>query len=176
MDAFTGEIRIFAGNFAPNGWFFCDGSLLPINQYNALYALLGTYYGGDGRTNFALPNLQARIPVGMGQGPGLSPYNIGQTGGTASETLTLNQIPAHVHRAALPADSRPGNSRIAAGHVPALEGTGQNAFYSAPETPTGETMATVLTSVGGSQGHENLAPFLAVNYIICHQGVYPPRQ
>jgi microcystin-dependent protein len=177
MDPFLGEIRIFAGTFAPNGWFLCQGQLLPIQQYTALYALLGTQYGGDGRTNFALPNLQGSMALGMGQGPGLSSRPVGQTGGTSSETLFLNQIPPHTHNAPLPADSRPGNTRTAAGNVPALEGTGQNAFYSAPGTATGQTMATSLTQfAGGGQAHDNMPPYLAINYIISYQGVFPQRQ
>jgi microcystin-dependent protein len=177
MDPFLGEIRIFAGTFAPNGWFFCQGQLLAIRQYTALYALLGVQYGGDGRTTFALPNLQGSMALGMGMGPGLSSRPIGQTGGTPTVTLDLSQIPPHTHNFPLPADSRPGNTRTAAGNVPALEGTGQNAFYSAPGTPTGQSMAAVLTPFsGGGQAHDNMPPYLALNYIIAALGVFPQRQ
>lgn len=166
---FIGEIRIFAGNFAPAGWNFCNGSLLPISQFDALFALIGTTYGGDGQQTFQLPNLQGRVPVHQGQGPGLSNRVMGEAGGTESVTLTANQIPAHSH--ALRAGSALSSGAAGAGGVLAatavnIYGTGQ------PNVPMA---AQAITSQGGSQPHNNMAPYLGISYIIALFGVFPSQ-
>jgi len=171
MDLFVGEIRLFAGNFAPTGWALCDGQLLPISQNTALFSLLGTFYGGDGKSNFALPNLQGRFPIHQGTGPGLTPRSVGETGGAASVTLAKNQVPAHRHalKAALsPGTGTPGsNSSLSpvSGGAP---------VYRIPANRVSMDAATVGTT-GASQPHENRQPYLTLSFIIALQGVYPPR-
>jgi microcystin-dependent protein len=171
-EPFIGEIALFAGNFAPMGWAFCDGSLLPINQYQALFSLLGTTYGGDGRNNFALPDLRGRAPISFRQGPGLSNYTLGQKGGSESTTLTLAQMPAHNHllNASTLAADQPGP----AGNVLAVEPTGSSAVYHA--APANTTLdAGAVDPAGSSAAIDNRQPYLAINYIIALQGIYPPR-
>lgn len=168
-DPYIGEIRIFAGNFAPAGWNFCDGAMLPISQFQALFALIGTTYGGDGQQTFALPDLRGRVPVHQGQGPGLSNRVIGESGGTESVTLTVAQIPAHNH--SLRATSALSSGAAGAGGV--LAATAVNMYgTAAPATP----MATqAVGAQGGSQPHNNMAPFLGINYIIALFGVFPSQ-
>jgi len=168
QEGFIGEIRMFAGNFAPRGWAFCEGQLLPINQNTALYSILGTTYGGDGQTNFALPDLRGRTPIGVGHGPGLSPYSLGQKGGNETTTLSVDQIPAHNHLAN--ASSEAGNTRSPADTVWARG----KKFYST-QAPNTTMSATAISSTGGSQPHTNIQPYLAIHYIICIQGIYPSR-
>jgi microcystin-dependent protein len=170
MDAFVGEIRIFAGNFPPIGWAFCNGQLLPIAQNTALFSLLGTQYGGDGRSNFALPNLQARLPIGQGAGPGLTPRQVGDTGGQAATTLTASQIPAHTHSLRAAAASGTGTP---SGSV-SLAPTGGPAIYRAGGNRVAMDAATVGNS-GGGAAHNNMQPYLALSFIIALQGIYPPR-
>ncbi|MCU1589914.1 MAG: phage tail protein [Frankiales bacterium] len=158
---YIGEIRMFGGNFAPAGWSFCNGQLLPISEYDALFNLIGTTYGGDGQSTFAVPDLQSRLPMHVGAGRILA-----QTGGAESVTLTQNQLPAHRHAlaaAAVATSSTPG------GNVWASDG---DMPYStaAPTIPMG---ATALAPTGGSQPHENMPPFLAVSFIISLFGIYP---
>jgi microcystin-dependent protein len=153
MDPFIGEIRVVPFNFAPAGWALCDGQLLPLAQNTALFSLLGTTYGGNGTTNFALPNLQARVPVHAGQGPGLSPISLGQTGGLAAVTLTAAQVPVHGHSAARAATT----NRPVAGTLPADGGSYAPA------------------SVAGAQPHDNMPPYLVLYFVIALQGVFPPR-
>lgn len=168
-DPFIGNIRIFAGNFAPRGHAFCAGQLLPISQYDALFALIGTIYGGDGQTTFALPDLRGRAPMHFGQGPGLPNYVIGQAFGSETVTLTSAQLPAHTH--SLGASSAPGSGAGPAGAVWAQSSAGQNYAASA-----GTPMNAGLVSVaGGNQPHENMPPSLAVNFIIALEGIFPPR-
>lgn len=163
---YVGEIRMFAGNFNPNGWMFCDGALLPISENETLFQLIGTTYGGDGESTFALPNLQSRIPIHFGTGGGGS-YVMAETGGVEEVTLTVQQIPVHTHPMIVSGDS--GSASNAAGAMPAAGIT----IYR-PDTPaTSPLNANAVTPVGGSQPHENMQPFLCVNYIISLFGIFP---
>jgi len=166
---FVGEVRLFAGNFAPVGWMFCDGSILPISEYEVLFQLIGTTYGGDGQSTFALPDLRSRVPVHIGQGAGLSPYVLGQAGGTETVTLTTNQIPAHGH--AINANSSHGTSTSPTGKVWA--GTADFQQYAVERT--GNMAASAIGNSGGSQPHDNRPPFLAVNFIISLFGIFPTQ-
>ena len=166
MDQFLGEIRLVAFDFEPQGWAFCDGRLLPINQNQALFSLLGTYYGGDGKTTFALPDLRGRVPVGMGQGATGSSYEVGSTGGQEAVKLTTSQLPAHSHAAR--AHNGASTTKSPAGAVPAAGGA-----Y-AP-TQNAKMAATLVGQSGGGQVHENRQPYLVLNYIIALQGIYPSR-
>jgi microcystin-dependent protein len=169
MQPYTGEIRMFAGNFAPVGWEHCDGRLLPISEYETLFNLIGTTYGGDGESTFALPDLQGRVPIHQGQGPGLSQsYTLAEMGGAESVTLTTQQMPSHTHPYTVSA--APGNDPNAAGHVIASP-PGVTAFIR--ENPTVPMAASTLTPAGGSQPHENLMPVLGVTFIISVFGVFP---
>ncbi len=167
---FVGQVKLFSGTFAPQGWHDCDGSLLSIAQHQALFSLIGTIYGGDGQTTFALPDLRGRAVVGAGQGPGLSSYTIGESSGVESVTLTQTQIPAHSH--ALQAAATLGATASPAGAVPAASPDGVGAYTA---TPDAAMHAATLESAGGSQPHPNMQPFLAIRYIICLEGIYPPR-
>lgn len=172
---FVGEIEIFGFNFAPAGWAQCQGQLMPISQNTALFSLLGTQYGGDGRTTFALPNLQGQIPVGQGQGPGLSQYNVGETAGSETVTLTLAEIPSHTHT--LPVDAGDGRAP-APSPTTVLGATGRGAMdvYAATAT-SGATMTVSSVGIGGgSQGHNNMMPYVALNYCISLGGIFPARQ
>jgi microcystin-dependent protein len=170
-DPFIGEIKIFAGNFAPRGWAMCDGQLMAISQNTALFSLLGTTYGGDGRTTFGLPDLRGRIPVHAGRGPGLSDRMIGQRGGSENETLTTAQLPAHTHTAR--ALDKPGDrSTPGAAHWAATISGSPNYSKAAPDV---NMHPGILTDTGGGQAHSNLMPFLCVNFIIALFGVYPSR-
>ena len=173
-DPFVAEIRIYPFNFAPRGWAFCDGQLLPISQNTALFSLLGTTYGGDGRSNFALPNLQGRAPMHPGQGPGLSLHDLGETGGTEKVTLLTAEIPMHSH--ALAASNEIGEDRQAAGEAVARSTGG--ALYGpvpAPPAALAALAPEALPVTGGSQPHNNLMPYLTLNFCIALQGVFPPR-
>jgi len=161
---YVGEIRIFAGNFAPAGWNFCNGAVLPISDYETLFNLIGTTYGGDGQSTFALPNLQSRVPIH--QGPG---FTLAQTGGAESVTLTLSQIPAHSH---VPlANSNPGSQSSPAAGVWA-QSTLDQFSASAPSTAMAPT---ALAVAGGSQPHDNMLPFVCLNYIISLFGIFPSQ-
>jgi len=170
-EPFVGEIRMFAGNFAPRSWAFCDGQLLSIPQNDALFSLLGTTYGGDGRTTFGLPDLRGRIPIHAGSGPGLSPRNIGAKGGAERVTLSLNQLPNHKH--GLRALDKPGDSGNPQNrHWAATSGSPD---YYTSDPPDVNMDNNALTSVGGSQAHSNMMPFLGIHFIIALFGVYPSR-
>jgi microcystin-dependent protein len=162
---------MFAGSFAPLGWAFCDGQLLDIGQNTALFSLIGTSYGGDGQTTFALPDLRGRAPVHMGQGPGLQNYNLAQMGGAEVVTLIVSQIPQHTHGAR--GGSANGSSDSPAGGVPARNAAGVPQ-YSA--TANASMAPAALQSTGGTQAHSNLQPYLAINFIISLEGVYPSQQ
>jgi microcystin-dependent protein len=169
-DPFVAEIRIFPFNFAPKGWAWCDGQLLPLSQNTALFSLLGTTYGGDGKSNFALPDLQGRAPMHPGQGPGLSLHDLGETGGSETVTLLESEIPAHSH--GWHASQADGISQIAAAEMLAT-GIGINQ-YAAP----GALQAlspNALAPAGGDQPHNNLQPYLTFYFCIALQGVFPPR-
>ena len=170
-EPFVGEIRMFAGNFAPRGWAFCDGQLLAVSQNDALFSLLGTVYGGDGRTTFGLPDLRGRVPIHAGQGPGLSPRRLGAKAGSEKETLTVNQLPSHTHP--LRATTVSGTSNNPPGNLTA-ESPSVDLYFEGD--PTENTASTSITNTGGSQSHTNLAPFLCVHFIIALVGIYPSRQ
>ena len=188
-EPFLGMIITVPYNFAPQGWAFCNGQILSISQNTALFALLGTTYGGDGVTTFALPDLRGRVPVSSGQAPGLSNYDIGEIGGTENITLTINQMPAHNHlitlnnlTATANARNSAGNSQTPAGNVPAVEAAGVTETYS--NAPANTTMApgavtvtgTATASVAGNNlPVQILSPFLTVNYCIALQGIFPSR-
>ena len=168
-DQYIGEIRCFGFNFAPQGWATCDGSLVAIAQNTALFSLLGTMYGGNGQTNFALPDLRGRTSVGSGQGPGLSPYDQGQLGGQEQVTLTTQQLAAHNHPVA---GSSSATSKNPTGAVPALT-EGGSSYGTTQDLAMSGTM-TGLT--GNSQPHENRQPYLALNWCIAVEGIFPSRQ
>ena len=167
-DAFIAEIKIFAGNFAPRGWAFCNGQLLPIAQNTALFSLVGTIYGGDGRTTFGLPDLRGRTPMHPGNGPGLTGRRLGQRGGVRDVTLTTAQMPAHRHA-------------VQATTNDATETNPQGQLLAAPAEPTYAPpvdlteMAAELDAVGGGQAHTNMQPYIQMNYIIALTGTYPSR-
>jgi len=171
MDPFLAEIRIFPfGSFAPKGWAFCDGQLLPLSQNTALFSLLGTTYGGDGKSNFALPDLQGRAPMHPRQGPGLSLHDLGETGGSDTVTLLESEMPAHSH--GLSASQGDGNDTSPAAELTAT-GIGVNAFAAAGPLVQLDAKATPIA--GGGQPHNNLQPYLTLQFCIALQGVYPPR-
>jgi len=163
---------MFAGNFAPLNWQFCNGQLLPISRYTALFSLLGTAFGGNGTTTFALPNLQGSVPLGQGDGPGLSPYVIGEAGGTTTVTLTASQVPSHSHTYNCGAGSK-GESNSPANTVNADEKSTSAPIYA---TSANVTMApTMIQPAPASQAHQNMQPYVAVNFIIAMVGVFPAR-
>ena len=173
-EPFVAEIRIFAGNFAPRGWAFCDGQLLPIAQNTALFSLIGTTYGGDGRTTTALPNLQGRAPMHPGRGPGLTARRLGQKVGAETVTLSEAQIPSHSHtlRVEDPSAGAPGG--------PTNQSTLSRSFNAlAYQTNTSASLVDMasetLSTTGGGQAHTNLQPFLTLNFIIALVGTYPSR-
>lgn len=166
MEPFLGQIIMFGGNFAPRSWAFCDGQLLPINQNSALFSILGTIYGGDGRTTFALPDMRGRVPIHPGNGPGLSSYRLGQRGGQESVTLTISEIPSHTHT----------------GHIKDGLGKGTTGTYFSsnnltlkPNIGTSQLEGVTINHTGGNQAHENRQPFACVNFIIALQGTFPSR-
>jgi len=171
-DPFVAEIRIFPFNFAPRGWAFCNGQLLPISQNTALFSLLGTIYGGDGKSTFALPNLQGNAPMHHGQGPGLSLHDQGETGGSETVTLLESEIPAHGH--ALMASNQPGEDPTPAGEVLARS-VGFSLYQTNVNGNLVSLAAPVITPAGSDQPHTNLQPYLTLNFCIAMQGVYPPR-
>lgn len=171
MDGYIGEVKLFAGTYAPMNWAFCQGQLLNIQQYSALYAILGTQYGGNGTTNFALPDLQGRVPVCSGNGAGLTPRANGQKGGAETVALSTANMPAHNHP--IPASTATGDQNAANGsEVLASQGRDGVKIYTATASnvqlaPTG--------NMGSNQAHENMPPWCGMNYIICLNGMFPPR-
>jgi microcystin-dependent protein len=177
MDPFIGEIRLFAGNFAPKDWALCNGQLMAITQNSALFALLGTTYGGDGKTTFALPDLRGRVPINFGTGAGLTPRTLGEVAGSPYVTLLENQIPAHTHQpmaVAVQGASQNPSGNIWAEAVPSGRG-GQQAPLYAP-TPNATMSPMAVAQAGGSQPHNNMQPYVGLNYIIALTGIFPPRQ
>ena len=174
-DQFVAEIRIFACNFAPVGWALCNGQLLPISQNTALFSLIGTYYGGNGTSNFALPNFQGRAALCQGNGPGLTPRNLGETDGTENETLLLSQLPTHSH--AINCSNTTGSSPSPGGNVLAASGIDRNLVMYNNATSGGiMTMNPAQLSISGSgQPHNNMSPYLTLNFCIALQGIYPAR-
>ncbi len=173
-EPFVGEIRMFAGNFAPRGWAFCDGQLLAVSQNDALFSLIGTIYGGDGRTTFALPDMRGRLPVHQGQGPGLSPRRLGARYGSEKVNLTINQIPSHSHEylgSANIADSNNPASDVVASH-----NDGDLPYVDVPSVDKIKSLSSdAVSATGGSQAHQNMMPSLCINYIMALVGIYPSR-
>ncbi len=171
MDPYLGQITLVAFNFAPQGWAFCNGQLLPIDQFAALFQLIGTIYGGDGQTTFALPNLQSRIPIHQGQGTGTSNYVTGQTGGSEQVTLTSDQAPSHTHQAQCFTSG--SNSRSPVNGLWAQ--ASQDTVYKASATGAANMAPGTIGPAGGSQPHPNLMAFQALNYIIALEGIFPSQ-
>jgi len=169
-EPFVGEIRMFAGNFAPRGWAFCDGQLLAVSQNDALFSLFGTIYGGDGRTTFGLPDLRGRIPLHQGQGPGLSSRKLGSKGGAEQVTLTTNQLANHTHD--WNANKAPATTSAPQGKVTADATPGR--VYE-PQNQNTDLASDTIANTGGSQPHTNLMPTLCVNFIVALVGIYPSR-
>lgn len=174
MDPILGMIQIFGFSFAPRGWAFCDGSLLPIAQNTALFSLLGTTYGGNGQTTFALPDLRGRVPLGMGNGPGLTPHPQGEMAGTENVTLLVNQIPQHNHAMMGSGDAQSvgGVAGNSLGSAP--RGSGNGTVY-APGATNQVAMGSPTGFTGGNQPHSNMQPYLAMNYCIALEGIFPSR-
>jgi microcystin-dependent protein len=170
-DPYIGEIKLFGGNFAPQGWAFCDGSLLQISDYDALFSLIGTTYGGDGQTTFALPDLRGRLPIHQGQSPGTSNRVLGQPGGSESVTLLTAQLPSHNHTAL--ANSSAGNADTPAGTYWSGSATTPQ-FVPGDQANTNMNSAAIGSS-GQNQPHDNMQPFLAVSFIIALVGIYPTQ-
>lgn len=168
-EPFLGEIRMFGGNFAPNGWALCDGQLLQVSQNEGLFALLGTIYGGNGRTTFGLPDLRGRVPIDFGQGVGLPNYPIGTKAGSETATVTTAQLPAHNHFG-LQVSQNAGNSPTPVGNVPAVAPV--NAYGN---TATANLNNAAIANTGGGASHNNVMPFLAITFIIALLGVFPSQ-
>lgn len=171
MDPFVAEIRIFPFNFPPKGWAFCNGQILPLSQNTALFSLLGTTYGGDGKSNFALPDMQGNAPMHPGQGPGLSLHDLGETGGSQTVTLLQSEIPGHSH--SWTASNQDGTVQ-SAGQQLMANGVGGISMYAAPP-PGVQLNPNAVAPAGGDQPHNNMQPYLTLNFCIALQGVYPPR-
>jgi microcystin-dependent protein len=165
-EPFLAELRIFSFAFAPRGWALCNGQLLPINQNQALFSLLGTTYGGNGQTNFALPNLQSRVPIHFGNS-----FTLGQQGGEAAHTLTLAELPAHQHNMTASNDPTTGNSTSGGNNY--FAPTADNSTLYSTATADATMIGTSITNTGGSQAHENRQPFLVLNICIALQGIFP---
>lgn len=172
-DPFVAEIRMFAGNFAPTGWALCNGQLLPISQNTALFSLLGTVYGGDGKSTFALPNLQGSTPVGQGQGSGLSEYFLGQQGGSQFITLLQSEMPAHNHLLQTYTDDLADLNEVSP-NVILGKGSGVTPF-NPPANANTNMNFQAISIAGASLPHNNMMPYLTVTFIIAMQGVFPPR-
>jgi microcystin-dependent protein len=170
VDPFVAEIRIFPFNFAPTGWAFCNGQLLPISQNTALFSLLGTTYGGDGKSTFALPNMQGNVPMHPGQGPGLSLHDLGETAGSATVTLIESEMPFHTH--ALQASQGDGTDQAP---LDQLYATGIGIGQYANAGALTQLAVTALAPTGGSLPHNNMQPYLTLSFCIALQGVFPPR-
>lgn len=191
MDEFIGSIMLWPLDYAPQGWLLCNGQMLNLRQYQALYSLLGTKYGGDGVNTFALPDLRSRVPIGAGQGAGLENYNLAQKGGAERVTLDVNQMPVHNHSmgvvsASMPASANPGTTDTPGSNaVPARapdflsQGYPDLTIYGAADgnttLPVNVTLQGQTSIAGGGQSHENRQPYLVLNYIICMEGVYPVK-
>lgn len=171
MDGVLAEIRMFGGNFAPHSWAYCEGQILSIAQNTALFSLVGTTYGGDGMFNFALPDFRGRVPIGVGQGPGMKFYQLGQIGGMENTSLSTNNLPAHAHTVAIGCSSNKANSNSPGGNYPAV--TEENPGY---HNLMNNTMNTATTAVvGSSQPFSIMQPYLGINFVICLAGSYPSR-
>ncbi len=168
-EPFIGQISIFGGNFAPRDWAFCDGTMLNISEQTALYSIIGITYGGDGRTTFALPNLQGRAPMSSGSQPGLTPKYLGQAGGLTDASISLDQMPSHSHSLKATASASRSMKSDPTGNI-----WGGKEIYGDGSAATGMS-TNMLSTAGGSQNHNNMQPSLALNFIIAIEGLYPPR-
>jgi microcystin-dependent protein len=168
---YVGEIRMFAGNFAPNGWMFCEGQTLPISENEVLFQLIGTTYGGDGEETFNLPNLASRVPIHMGAGPDGTTYQLGEMAGTEQETLTVQQIPNHSH--ALTCSTSTTNLESSPSGNVLAQSTSANMYIQ--DSPDGSLAPGAVQPAGGSQPHENTQPFLCINFIISLFGIFPSQ-
>ncbi len=178
MDPFLAQIIMFAGNFAPRGWAFCEGQLLPISQHQALFSLLGTIYGGDGRTTFALPDLRGRAPIHQGTGPGLHPRPQGQKGGEETTVLTVGQLPAHNHAATIQASPGDGDSGLADGNSLAHQSRGTTVptiYNNGAPSIAMHANSVAVGNTGAGNAINNMPPYLAINYIIALEGTFPSR-
>ncbi|MEI9992433.1 MAG: tail fiber protein [Rhizomicrobium sp.] len=180
-NAFIGQISMFGGNFAPRSFMFCNGQLLPIGQYQALFSLIGTTYGGNGTTNFALPNLQSRLPLHYGAGPGLSSYVLGQAAGVEYVTITTSTTPAHSH-VLVASKGNANTGTVGSGVLPAVANGNITPTYFYAAQMQGQPALQIVTLdphsaslVGGNGPHANLMPSLAISFIICVQGIFPSR-
>ena len=179
-EPFVAEIRIFPFNFPPRGWAFCNGQLLPISQNTALFSLLGTNYGGDGKSTFGLPNLQGTTPISQGQGPGLSQYFVGENGGSETVTLLTTELPSHTHTASAQTVAAtvgdPNGATFAEGNFNNQGVSGPVNFYIADAATPQTTMSgSMVQPAGSSLPHNNMMPYLTLNFCIALQGVFPPR-
>lgn len=172
-DPFVAEIRIFPFNFAPKGWAFCDGQILPLSQNTALFSLLGTTYGGDGKSNFALPNMQGNVPMHPGQGPSLSLHDLGETSGSETVSLLESEIPSHSHN--LMASTQPGEDPAPDSSEALARSVGANLYQTVTNTNIVNLSDNAITPAGGDQPHNNMQPYLTLSFCIALQGVYPPR-
>src|SRR5215471_18636100 len=170
---FVAEIRIFPFNFAPKGWAFCDGQILPLSQNTALFSLLGTTYGGDGKSNFALPNMQGNAPMHPGQGPGLSLHDLGESSGSDTVTLLESEMPAHSH--SLMANAFPATLGLGSPTATLAHSQGGNAYTANTTQNIVQMSDSTIAPAGGDQPHNNLMPYLTLNFCIALQGVFPPR-
>lgn len=170
MEGFIGEVRLFAGNFAPKGWALCQGQLLPINQYQALFSILGTNYGGNGVATFGLPDLRGRVPIGVGQGPNLPNYHEGETGGSLDTMLLITNLPAHTHGLKV-------SNQFSGGDHPAGKYLGASASDKGFYADSGNTTMApdAITPVGNNMPFSNMQPYIGMNYIICIYGEFPMR-
>jgi microcystin-dependent protein len=175
MEGYLGEIRGFAGNFAPRAWALCQGQLLSISQNQALFSILGTTYGGDGRTTFALPDLRGRAPLQQGIGPGLSTVNLGQRGGGEYTQLTSQQLPSHSHTAAMHVVKEQGNKPSPQGKVLAADSSGNSIYSTSTPDDTLSSSAITVGNTGSGVPVQIRNPYLGINMIICMQGLYPSR-
>ncbi len=181
MEGYIAEIRMFAGNFAPRNWAFCHGQILSIAQNTALFSLLGTTYGGNGQTTFALPDLRGRVSVGTGQGPGLSDYQLGQVSGAENTTILVTNMPAHTHgfsaNASMACQTGAGTADSPASNIPAGSASDENYAAAAATNATMApfTVSGTTANAGGSQPFSNVQPCLTMNYIICLFGIFPSR-
>lgn len=172
MDGYIGEMKMFVGTFAPMNWEFCWGQQLPIRDYNSLYAIIGTQFGGDGVNYFNVPDMRGRTPIGAGSGPNLTPRTQGQKGGAEAVTLTTTQLPAHTHTVKCD-NQTSGQVSTPSNSLPSVISSGT--VYATGTTGSSTMNANMITSVGSGQAHDNMSPWGCINYIICTQGIWPPQ-